>query len=46
MRTIFMNIIKNKQEVTTFNLNKEEITLISYRIPELNWYLIKILKEE
>lgn len=44
VRTMANEILKNKKEVVKFEINGEKLTVISAHIPELNWYLLEIIK--
>lgn len=44
VRNMAIEILKNKKEVVEAEINGEKITIIAAHIPELNWYLLKIIK--
>lgn len=44
VRTIANEILKNKKEVIEAEINGEVITIIAAHIPELNWYLLEIIR--
>ena len=44
VRNMAIEILKNKKEVVEAEINGEKITIIAAHIPELNWYLLKIIR--
>jgi hypothetical protein len=44
VRNMANEILKNKKEVVEAEINGEKMTIIAAHIPELNWFLLKIIK--
>lgn len=44
VRNMAIEILKNKKDVVEANINGEKMTIIAAHIPELNWFLLKIIK--
>jgi hypothetical protein len=44
VRKIANDLLKNKKEVIEAEINGEKITILAAHIPELNWYLLEILR--
>lgn len=44
VRKIAEGILKNNQRIITIEINGETINVLSCHIPELNWYLLEIMK--
>jgi len=44
VRTIATEILKNKKQIVEAELNGEQVTIIAAPIPELQWYLLEVLK--
>ena len=45
IRNAFTELLRNKKTTTTVDIDEDKYYLISYMIPELNWYIIKFIKE-
>jgi hypothetical protein len=44
VRAISSEILKNKKQIVETELNGEKIIIIAAPIPELNWYLLEVLR--
>ncbi len=44
VRKIATEILKNKKQIVTVERNGEEILIIAAPIPELNWYLLEVVR--
>jgi hypothetical protein len=44
VRDVAAEILDNKKDVVEAEINGEKITVIAAHIPELNWYLLQILR--
>ncbi|MEI8086735.1 MAG: hypothetical protein WCG93_11025 [Paludibacter sp.] len=44
VRSMANEILKKKKEVVETNINGERMTIIAAHIPELNWYLLEIIR--
>jgi hypothetical protein len=44
VRNMANEILKNKKEVVEAEINGEKMIIIAAHIPELNWFLLKIIK--
>jgi hypothetical protein len=44
VRNMANEILKNKKEVVEAEINGEKMTIVAAHIPELNWFLLKIIK--
>lgn len=45
IREAFIELIKNKRVHTSVVIEEDKYALVSYRIQDLNWFIIKIIKE-
>jgi hypothetical protein len=45
IRNAFTELIRNNKDHTTITIDDDKYYMISYKIPELNWFLIKMIKE-
>lgn len=44
VRKIATEVLKNKKQTVTVDLNGEKTTIIAAPIPELNWYLLEVIR--
>jgi hypothetical protein len=45
IRNAFTELLRNKKTSTTINIDDDKYYLISYMVPDVNWYIIKFIKE-
>jgi hypothetical protein len=45
IRNAFTELIRNKKDHTTIMIDDDKYYMVSYKIPELDWFLIKLIKE-